>query len=143
MKMTGESLFSMGEPTAVLPFRVRAGFDWYGKAVFSIGDGRVMHDNLDGVGRYETDVGLEVITRLVPQADHTTNVLVTGFAEDEKDAKTLIYDLDTRKVTGEVKTPEGGSTYKSTIFGEMMAHVVDVGDGVEEYKVDFLKDNLR
>jgi len=143
LKMTGDTLSSLSKPEPVLPFRVRAGFDWYGKAVFAIGDGRVMHDNLDGVGRYETDVGMKVITRLAPQSDHTTNVLVTGFVEGESLAKTLVYDLDKRAVTGEVTTPDGEPTYKPTVFGEMMAHVVDAGDGVEEYKVDFLKDNLR
>jgi len=139
-KMTGRSLAALDKAELVLPFRVRAGFEWYGKAVFSIGDGRVMHDNLDGIGRYETDVGMIHITRLAPRADHTTSVLVTGFVEGEEEAKTIVYDLDSRKVTGEVKTPGGGQTYKPSLFEGMMAHVVDAGDGVEQHKVEFLKD---
>lgn len=137
-KMTGKSLDDLDDMTPVLPFRVRAGFEWYGKAVFSI-DGRVMHDNIDGSGRYETEVGLEFITKLTPRHDHTTSVLVTGITPDKKWV-TLVYDLETRKVIGNVKTPDGTDAYKPTIFENMMAHVVDVGEGDNDYKVEFVKD---
>ena len=143
VKMNGKSLSQLGEMQPVVPFIVKAGFEWYGRAVFATHD-LVMHDNIDGVGRYETDVGLERIIRLAPRHDHTTSVLVTGFRKGQEEAVTIVYDLDTKKAIAEVKTPEGASTYKPSIFENMqrymMANVVPDGDGDEDYRVDFIKD---
>jgi hypothetical protein len=142
-KMTGKSLVEiggLGKMELVVPFNVTAGFEWYGKAVFSIGDGRIMHDNIDGVGRYETDTGLKIITRMVPKHDYTTTVLVTGF-KNYYDMTTLLYNLETRQIMGEVKDPNGNDVYKPSLFENMMAHVVLKGDpNREEYKIELLKD---
>jgi len=137
-KMTGKSLFDLDDMEQVLPFRVNAGFEWYGKAVFAT-DGRIMHDNIDGIGRYETEIGLKWIFRMVPRHDHTTSVLVTGI-RGQNEKVTLLYDLDSRQVIDEIKTPDGKATYKPSIFEKTMAHAVWGGDGIEEYKVEFLKD---
>lgn len=137
-KMSGKSLDDLDDMDQVLPFRVKAGFEWYGKAIFAI-DGRVMHDNIDGVGRYESEVGLKLITRMAPRHDHTTSVLVTGMTHDDRWV-TLIYDLDTRTIIGDVKTPDGYDVCEPSVFENMLAYVVKDGDGEADYRVEFLKD---
>jgi len=142
-KMTGKTLFDLKDVKPVVPFRVKTGFDWYGKAVFSVGDGRIMHDNIDGEGRYETDLGLETITRIVPRHDHTTTMIVTGF-KNIREMVTLLYDLEKRIVIGEVVGPNKEPAYKPSLFEDKMAHVVLDGEAErEEYKVELVKDMGR